>query len=348
MATLGENFANEHVVQVLLNACTKHAKNFSALHVSITFWSIAKLGVYDKQLVEEISTICVARVKEFNSKQACMCLFGVVSMGIDNTGEIVFHSLIQACLNLCRLFNEHDIASCLWSLATLDKVHLYDRICLELCNSLVLAINQIYSIINSVSEAKQCLQAHYSNLYFSNEAVNHFRLILQRSHTRTKSTMSQVAIASALENLGYLPKLEYQILDGLMSVDIVIDVPNESDKSKGGAAAASSAKIAIEFDGPKHFMRNVNGPTDLLGPIDARTRLRNKLIKKSGIFKGLIVIPFFEWDEMYNNMHSKGVEYRIGQRSKKVFCELSNSLHIGGYLDGKIQSIVDSESHLMI
>jgi hypothetical protein len=347
VATLGEDFANEHVVQVLLDVCTKQTKKFCAQQVSMTFWSIAKLGVFNKEFVKEISTMCVARVEDFNSKQACMCLFGIVSMGIENTGKLVFQVLIQACLNLCRIFNEHDLASCLWSLATLDQVYLDDRQCRELSSSLVLTINTRFSIINSVTDAKQCLQGHYSGLKLCNEAVYHFRSILQRCTSRLKSTMSQVAVATALESLGYLPKLEFQILDGLLSVDIVIDLPYESDKTKEGAASVSSStKIAIEFDGPNHFMRISSGPKDHVGPIDARTRLRNTLIKKSGIFKGLIVIPYFEWDEVYSSIHTKSGEYRIGPRSMKVHNVLPKSRHIS-YLQSKIQSIVDGVSKTM-
>jgi hypothetical protein len=43
------------------------------------------------------------------------------------------------------------------------------------------------------------------------------------------------------------------------------------------------------------------GSRDLVGPIDARTRIRNALLKRSGEFEILITIPCNEWDEVKHN-----------------------------------------------
>jgi len=56
-------------------------------------------------------------------------------------------------------------------------------------------------------------------------------------------------------------------------------------------------KVSIEFDGPMHYLRPAVVSRDLVGPIDARTRIRNALLKRSGEFEMLITIPYYEWDE---------------------------------------------------
>ena len=50
--------------------------------------------------------------------------------------------------------------------------------------------------------------------------------------------MSQESVALALRRLSYYPQLEVPIFNGLVSVDIVIELPNESSSStgKGGAS----------------------------------------------------------------------------------------------------------------
>jgi len=40
------------------------------------------------------------------------------------------------------------------------------------------------------------------------------------------------------------------------------------------------------------------GSRDRVGPIDAKTRLRNALLKKCNEFDVLITIPYYEWDEV--------------------------------------------------
>jgi len=40
------------------------------------------------------------------------------------------------------------------------------------------------------------------------------------------------------------------------------------------------------------------GSRDRVGPIDARTRIRNALLKKCNEFEVLITIPHYEWDEV--------------------------------------------------
>ena len=57
-------------------------------------------------------------------------------------------------------------------------------------------------------------------------------------------------------------------------------------------------KVSIEFDGPTHYLRPEMGSTDRVEPIDARTRLRNVLLKKCGEVEVLITIPYYEWDEV--------------------------------------------------
>jgi len=40
------------------------------------------------------------------------------------------------------------------------------------------------------------------------------------------------------------------------------------------------------------------GSRDRVGRIDARTRIRNSLLKKCNEFEVLITIPYYEWDEV--------------------------------------------------
>ena len=47
-----------------------------------------------------------------------------------------------------------------------------------------------------------------------------------------------------------------------------------------------------------HYLRPAMGSRDRVGPIDARTHLRNALLKKCNEFEVLITIPYYEWNEV--------------------------------------------------
>ena len=57
-------------------------------------------------------------------------------------------------------------------------------------------------------------------------------------------------------------------------------------------------RVSIEFDGPSHYLRPSFGSRDRTWQIDGGTHIRNTLLKKSGLFKKLITIPFYEWNEV--------------------------------------------------
>ena len=102
---------------------------------------------------------------------------------------------------------------------------------------------------------------------------------------------SQRAVSSTLTRLGYTPQLEVPVFNGLVTTDIVIEKPSSDGSGR-------LIKVSIEFDGPMHYLRPAMGSRDQVGPIDARTRIRNALLKRCGEFEVLITIPYYEWDEV--------------------------------------------------
>jgi len=143
-----------------------------------------------------------------------------------------------------------------------------------------------------VDIAQQCLQAHYSGLTLSDEAVKKLHAILLAHSLPISTSYSQLAVSASLTRLGYSPRLEVPVFNGVVTTDIVIEMPS-SDVS------GRLIKVSIEFDGPMHYLRPAVGSRDQAGPIDARTRICNSLLKQSGEFEMLITIPYYEWNEVY-------------------------------------------------
>jgi hypothetical protein len=142
-----------------------------------------------------------------------------------------------------------------------------------------------------VDDAQQCLQAHHSGLTLCDEAVKHFHAILLAHPEPTCTPNCQLAVSAILTRLGYSPRLEVPVFNGLVTTDLVMKMPSSDGSGR-------LINVSIEFDGPMHYLRPAMGSRDLVGPIDGKTRLRNALLKRSGEFETLIMIPFYEWDEV--------------------------------------------------
>jgi hypothetical protein len=283
--------------------------------------------------VKEVVSACIFRANEISPQSASSCLWSSASLGDRITGEEVIPVLVDVCLKHLQAFNDQSIANCLWALALLD-FHNYER----LTSSLQLAVSTRYKLMLSTDEANQCLQAHYSGITLSDAATKHFHEILRGKPQTNSTTQSQLGVAIVLKRLGYVPQVEVPLFDGLVTVDIVINLSRKrlaaSDKD---AVLVADRKIAIEFDGPKHFMKKMKGSSDLAGPIDARTRLRNTLIQRSGEFEALMIIPYYEWDEVWQYRHQQQQLRNIQQHKQQT---RGNDKAAMVYIRGKINSLL--------
>jgi hypothetical protein len=186
--------------------------------------------------------------------------------------------------------NPQGASNSLWSAAVLSITDT------AITQPLISDVSGRFKLITRVDDAQQCLQAHYSGLTLTEDIVEHFHGILRANPEPTSTSNQQLAVFSALFRLGYSPKLEVPIFDGIVTTDIVIVM----NKSGGG-----KERVSIEFDGPSHYLRPAFGSRNVVGPLDGQSHLRNALLKKSGLFERLITIPFYEWDEVQHDFQKE-------------------------------------------
>jgi hypothetical protein len=204
----------------------------------------------------------------------------------------IISALAQACVDRIDKLNPQDASNTLWSAAVLNITDT------NITRPLTAAVSERFKSITRFDDAQQCLQAHYSGLTLSDEAVKHFHAILLAHPEPTSTSNQQLAVSSTLTRLGYTPQLEVPVFNGLVTTDIVIEKPSSDGSDR-------LIKVSIEFDGPMHYLRPAMGSRDRVGPIDARTRLRNALLKKCNEFEVLITIPYYEWNEVEGGRRRK-------------------------------------------
>jgi tellurite resistance protein len=277
--------SDDQVITTLSQACVDRVREMKAQEASNALWSIATLKVSDDRVITALSQACVDRVREMNAQEASNALWSIATLKVSD--DHVITALSQACVDRVREMNAQDASNSLWSAAVLSITDT------SITHSLISAVSDRFKSITQFEHAQQCLQAHYFGLTLTEDAVKHFHAILLAHPEPTSTSNQQLAVSSALTRLGYSPRLEVPIFDGVVTTDIVIEM-NRSDGGK--------ERISIEFDGPSHYLSPAFGSRDRIGPMDDQTHLRNALLKKSGLFERLITIPFYEWNEVqFNN-----------------------------------------------
>jgi hypothetical protein len=101
---------------------------------------------------------------------------------------------------------------------------------------------------------------------------------------------SQEEVASVLQQLGFTTQLEMRSPDGVMSADVgVTALPD-----------GRPCSIAVEFDGPHHFVADYSSSSssssnrETVDRLDGSTRLRSALLH-ARFPDGVVCIPWKEW-----------------------------------------------------
>lgn len=274
---------NENITLPLACACVNRANELTSQGAANSFWSIATLSLTDEELVMPLIRACLKMLATFNAQNAANVLWSLATLSL--VDRDFYLPVAQACTVLISDMNPQNAANSVWSAAALEITD--PAITIPLAS----AVHERYWQLPRLDDARQCLQAHYCGVSLTPESVAHFKAILRTSPKQSSSvSLSQMGVFAALVRLGYHPKLEVPLYDGLLIIDIVIEIKDEESSTE-------QTKIAVEFDGPTHFLKQVRGDIGV-GPVDIQTRIRNTLIRKSKEFDLLVTIPFFEWDEV--------------------------------------------------
>jgi hypothetical protein len=112
-----------------------------------------------------------------------------------------------------------------------------------------------------------------------------FEAAMQAGSTAVSTTSpGQRKVSSALRQLGYTTQLEGLSPDGLMRADIVITALPDG----------SPCSIAVEFDGPFHYVAQHTASGASIDRLDGPTRLRNALLSRS-FPDGVVCIYWRDW-----------------------------------------------------
>jgi len=289
IATMGHQLSEEHL-QDFVMAFTVHLEAASMQELANTLWACAKQQYAPQQLLAAVER----RQHSFQQQlttTAPMALSGIAyACGqLGYCSKLLPGALLQAAADRCRqegakAFGTQGLANLCWSAAVLDLQQYAPQV-LELAA----ACSTVWSAMQP-EELRQLYQVHMwlidSQVSGGLSGVLTPQQLQQcrkewelRLAAIAKASMLQQQVFAALQQLPpgtfrQQPVMEQRTADGAFSIDIAV-------------TTAAGSQVAIEVDGPSHFLRPDN-------TLDGRTQSRNKALAARGW--SVVTVPYFEWN----------------------------------------------------
>jgi very-short-patch-repair endonuclease len=259
---------NERILGLMntLN-CAKLAKD-SVRNLSMIAFAFAKMEVQSPAVFGTIESAIVQKADELTPQIVRNLLWAFSSMGV---GTPQLYTCLSS--NAFRMFDEfknHDLPMIAWSLVVSGRTN--DQVVLRVLRSdwsnVRLSTEQLMQLYQTFTAARLHFPPTPQPFVLDSQTLKK----CQQIHRGQIMTSSSHRCASAsLEFLKVSHINEHEIFPG-----IIVDI------------AIPDRKVALEVDGPSHF---IPGTTN----INALTRFRNQMIQKVG-WK-VLSLPYHEWSD---------------------------------------------------
>jgi len=264
---------------------------FNSQDLANTVWAFATAGVEAPQLFEGIAAETGSRLKEFNSQNLANMAWAFATAGVE--APELFEAIAAEAVSRLNEFDSQGLANIAWALACFN--------CLDLMSveALLRRLAEVSAALCDVSLSQLhqfvlFLRMNHAELvsrYLSASELARLRMAFTSSPVRPSSFQREVS--AALGQLGWTHEFEHVTEDGL-SLDL----------------AQSSSRLAIEVDGPSHYLRN---PARGCWVENGATRLKSRLLR--GLGWKVTRIPFFEWDSLTTETAKRTyLEGKLGSR----------------------------------
>eukprot|EP00808_Paulinella_micropora_P029195 g23462.t1 len=267
-------------LQVLSQESVKKSTTFWSQSISTTLNSLARMGFYPgDELMESMCEETVRKAKTFNCPEFTSTLNAFPRLGYQPSPALL-RSVAEAMKQL-KKFRLQDVAVILHSFCLLGyvDVELFQRLIDLLppavtCGLDQLALSQLYTVNLSL----QLLFPH-TNLRIPDSLAKACAEVEGANHRQATSSLFHMDVSAILKELGVPHRNEDW--DSGLSLDIVLTDP------KGSGLAQE--KVALEVDGPWHFVTGMSEEWRCLGT----TLHKRRLLGAMGWC--VISIPFYEW-----------------------------------------------------
>jgi hypothetical protein len=261
---------------------------------SNTIWAAATLRLYNqglfKRAMQELSAMPSAAMKPqqlSNALWACAICAHWDSGVQQLLGRLRDFDLVQ--------FNGQDLANTAWAWAVLvclaqeDGSYGQHAQCFQQVAAALFKEAASRPVSSLTAEGRrQLYQAHLFAGYLGIPGLPAWQVLEAATQAgltvHITTSRRQQNVSSALKQMGYTTQLEGLSPDSLMGADIAITALPDG----------SPCSIAVEFDGPSHYIAELTASGASVDRLEGPTRLRNSLLSRS-FPDGVVCIYWKDW-----------------------------------------------------
>ena len=251
---------------------------FTSQGLGNMIWGFAKLRHSpSNEWLQTFVVASLANIPNFNAQDMSNIVWALAELDV-NPGSEWMEAWTKRLMILLNVLSEQVTANALWALTVLQEYRntaflmLWSRSQQLLTPaSDVRGLHNIYCVYKaSTAEMPELLpEPDATNFDAARDAWRN------NTADRAKQDASNIAaaVAACLRNMSIVHKIEYLWFASERSIDI----------------ALPDRRIAIEVDGPSHYLGNTRKPS-------GTTQLRDRVLKRAGW--AVVSVPWFEWVEL--------------------------------------------------
>lgn len=258
--------------------------------IAIVLWAYATQG-FDSEGVFAAAECHIKRVFEDGNPQVfANVLWAYAKQGYDSS--VVFRAAERNFHCVLKDGTPQGVATILWAYATVGSIISDESYGVDNFLALWVQATSIPWIEFSDGEKRQLIGAFLLvSPQFSLDVPREWLKDARRLGQDNYNSRLQGEVSSLLDQLGFEHELEVDAVSNLIPGYLAIDI------------ACAERKVAIEVDGPHHYLRKLKKEEGELSMEDGSTKAKRRFLTRLGW--RVINIPFFEWDRHGSEQEKK-------------------------------------------
>ncbi|KAJ1457742.1 hypothetical protein M885DRAFT_615163 [Pelagophyceae sp. CCMP2097] len=252
---------------------------FFSSQIADMVWAFAKAGVAAQKLFDSVAAEAPKKMANCTTQDLANIVRAYATAGVG--APVLFEAVANEALRKMATFNPQDLASIAWaySVAGVEAPALFEAIAVR-----------IEAKISDFSP-DGLSQMHQVYMYLRLEAPQHaLTLLLSRheaelraAYSRQESTpsRSQKLVSAVLFDIDWEHELEHVTAEGIRV-----------------GMAQPAAKVAVEFDGPTHYLAGSSRGVST-AVLSGASKFKERLLR--GLGWQLVRVPYFEWDALHSS-----------------------------------------------